>query len=358
MTQEQSEPVVLHIVFSLARGGTEGQCARIALACAGRGMRHHVAVSVREGAFLEAVEAACGPVHEMGVGGMFSPRSSRRVKGLQRYIRDHGIDLVHAWDADAVIFGSRAARAEGIPLLTSQRDLGRIYPWWKWRLLRREHRQATALVTNAAAIRAVLLAEGVPADSIHLLPNAVDLSEFGEAAAAEHIQVVMVSRLDREKDVGCFVRAATLLQTECPDIEWLVVGDGPERSHLEALAAGANLCFLGQRVDVPELLRGAAVGVLTPCANEGLSNAILEYFAAGLPVVATDCGGNAELVADGMNGYVIPVRDAEALAARVGELAASPERRKAFGVAGRQRVEDRHTLPSVVDQFLKLYRIL
>lgn len=342
---------VLHIVYNLIRGGTEGQCARFALELARQGVTQRVAVFRREGFFLDPVEAACGPVLCVRVSRMASIGALRAVEALKRFILSEGIDLVHAWDADAAVFGSAAAKWAGVRYITSRRDLGQIYARRKLWLMRWADRGAAAVVVNAEAIRQHMLETGLPSARVFLLHNILDMAEFdGEAvrpfpaaaALGSGPCVGCVARLNAEKDVATFIRAARKVRDRRPDAVFVVVGDGPERRALEALAAelkiSAAVVFLGDITEVPALLKHMSVGVLVPSRNEGLSNSILEYMAARLPVVATDCGGNRELVEDGVTGFVAPCGNADRVAVAILRLLDDPSKAKAMGVAGCAKV--------------------
>lgn len=359
---------ILHLVYNLIRGGTEGQCARVAMELARRGGTHHVMVFRREGYFLPMVEEVCGPVDSIGIHGMIRFSTLSAIGRLARRLRREKYDALHTWDADAAIFGQFAAARAGVPLITSRRDLGQIYLAHKVRLLRRADRQAVRIVANAQAIVRVFAAQGVDPARFTVLPNVLDVNELDMLAkrtfprAADlppGPRVVMVARLDPEKDVATLIDAAELVLKQHPDASFVLAGDGCERADLEARAArhglGGRMVFLGDITDVPALLRLCSVGVLTPSRNEGLSNTLLEYMAASLPVVATDCGGNAELVKNGEGGLVVPVGDATGVAHALLELLRKPERCRAMGAFNRNRVEHEFRPAVVGDAFDALY---
>lgn len=364
-----SLPRVAHLVFDLIRGGSEGQCARVAMGLARRGGVQRVAVFHRRGFFLEAVEAACGPVREVAIRRLARPGTVREIVRLARWLRQERIDVLHAWDADAAIFGQFAAGLAGVRFLTSRRDLGQIYPRWKQALLRRADRRAIRVVANAEAVRDHFAARGLPADQIVVLPNLVDLEERDRLAAVPFSRagelpagrrLVAVNRLDPEKNVGLLIEALPLVRKQVPDAALVVAGAGREMPALCAQAAGlgvaADVCFLGEIHEVPALLPLCEIGALVPIRNEGLSNTILEYMAAGLPVLATDCGGNRELVRDRATGRLVPDgADAAAVARAWTELLRDREAAAAMGRQARREVEQRHALAPVLDQFSDLY---
>ena len=362
-------PRIAHLVFDLIRGGTEGQCARVAMGLALRGGTHRVAVFHRHGFFLEAVESACGPVREVAIRHVARPATVREVARLSAWLRQEQIELLHAWDADAAIFGQFAARGAGIPLVTSRRDLGQIYPRWKLALMRRADRKAVRVAANAAAVRDHFVARGLAAGKIEVLPNLLDVEEFDRLAQrpfslADRLpagrRLVVVNRLDPEKNVGLLIEALPRVREEIPDAVLVVAGAGPELPALRALAAArgvaAATCFLGEVLDVPALLRWCAVGALVPIRNEGTSNTILEYMAARLPVLATDCGGNRELVREGATGRLLSAGASAAEAAKVWiDLLRDPAGACALGARGREFTARFHSPETVLDAYARFY---
>ncbi len=405
---------VLHIVNDLIRGGTEGQCARVAMGLAGGAAVHRVAVFRRQGFFLARVEGVCGPVYEIKVRHVARFSTFMAVFRLKRWILEETFDVVHTWDAESAIFGGAAAVWAGVPLITSRRDLGGIYPGWKKVVLRWMDRRAVRVVVNARAIGRHLATArqgrlALPMEKICTIPNVIDLAEFDALASAEEcgkeslstdctdehrflngkreggLKIVYVSRMDPEKDHACLIRAFARLisggeapgsdlkyqisdgrgESPISDLKYQIsdlylVGDGMERKRLEKLVfelkIGENVHFLGEKSEIPWILSKMDVGVLIPKANEGLSNSILEYMAAGLPVVCSDCGGNAELVETGENGFVVPISDENAVFFALKELE-SAEKREKMGKNGRKRVEKEFSMDFVLKEFKKLYEM-
>jgi hypothetical protein len=107
-------PKVLHVVWNLMRGGTEGQCARMAIELTKRKRPSEVAVFRHEGLFLGDVEQTCGPVYDIGIRHMLSVGTIAQILRLKQFIRYGQFKLVHCWDADAAIFGSIASRWAGV----------------------------------------------------------------------------------------------------------------------------------------------------------------------------------------------------------------------------------------------------
>lgn len=365
-------PRVVHLVGDLIRGGTEGQCARVAMGLAQAGLPHRIAVFRRHGYFLETAEAVCGPVYEVAIRHAARLETLREIGRLARWLRQERVDVLHAWDADAAIFGQFSASWAGVKWVASRRDLGQIYPRWKLALLRRADRQAIRVVANAEAVRNHFIAQGLPADKFVVLPNLLDLEERDRLAAVPFSRaaelpagrrMVVVNRLDPEKNVGLLIEALPLVRKEFSDAVLVVAGAGREmaalRTQAAALGVADAVCFLGEIHEVPALLPLCEFGALVPIRNEGLSNTILEYMAAGLPVLATDCGGNSELVRDGVTGRLVAGNaDSAAVAAAWISLLRDPPRAQAMGTAGREYVAERHARGPVLEQFRRFYESL
>jgi len=365
-----SDPRVAHLVYDLIRGGTEGQCARVAMGLAQEGLIHRVAVFHRRGFFLQPVAAVCGPVQEVAIRHFARPSTVREVMHLSHWLRQEQFDLLHTWDADAAIFGQFAAQQAGIPLVTSRRDLGQIYPPHKRMLMRRADRRAVRVVANAERVREYFIGTGLSASRIKVLPNVLDVEEWDGLAERPFSledrllsgrRMVVVNRLDPEKNTGLLIEALPQVRKTIPDAVLLVVGDGPEMPRLREQAEAAGVAdavdFLGENMEVPALLRHCEAGALVPHRNEGLSNTILEYMAARLPVLATDCGGNRELVRDGETGHIVPL---EATADEVADawisLLQNREASLAMGERARVFVEQTHAPERVLAAFRLFYQ--
>jgi glycosyltransferase involved in cell wall biosynthesis len=155
-----------------------------------------------------------------------------------------------------------------------------------------------------------------------------------------------------------FVRALELAPTLKPRLRLVMVGDGPLRAEVQALldaASVADMAWLpGERHDIPDLLRGLDCFVL-PSLAEGISNTILEAMSSGLPVIATNVGGNPELVSEGKTGVLVPASDPEAMAEAIIAYAQDPEQAQAVGRAGRIEVERHFSLDAMVGAYQGLY---
>lgn len=177
-----------------------------------------------------------------------------------------------------------------------------------------------------------------------------------------HWIVGTVGRMKAVKDQTLLTRAFVLAVRQAPALRdrlrLVLVGEGPLRREAQALLDEAGMSDLGwlpgERNDVPDVLRGMHLFVL-PSLAEGISNTILEAMASAVPVVATAVGGNADLVADGLTGHVVPAADPDRMASCLIGLAQDPPGAHAMGLAGRQRVESRFSLQAMVAAYQSLY---
>jgi glycosyltransferase involved in cell wall biosynthesis len=189
--------------------------------------------------------------------------------------------------------------------------------------------------------------------------NGIDLVRFALAGPTVGGPAVLVARLVPEKDLPTLLQAVALLVQREPSFRLQVAGDGPclqeTQQTVQRLGLGDHVQLLGERRDVPSILRRASLFVL-PSRTEGISLTLLEAMASGLPVVATRVGGNAEVIDDGRTGWLVPAGDARQLADAIGRLWRNPDEARQFGQAGRRRVEDYFDVDLMVGQYEELYQ--
>lgn len=215
---------------------------------------------------------------------------------------------------------------------------------------------------------------GVPPQRIAQIYNGVDLTRFDRPGATrvappgcpfnapELFVAGTVGRMQTVKAqpllAQAFVRALQLQPALRQRLRLVMVGDGPLRAQAQAVLDGAGVADLawlpGERADVPDVMRGLDCFVL-PSLAEGISNTILEAMACALPVLATEVGGNAELVVTGRTGRLVPAGDVQALAAGLVDMAGERAGAAAMGRAGRERVEQQFSLRSMVASYQSLY---
>lgn len=203
--------------------------------------------------------------------------------------------------------------------------------------------------------------------------NGVDADRFFPAGRRQRIHecpfsgddlwlVGTVGRMQTVKNQTDLARAFIMALQMAPELKpvlrLVMVGDGPLRKEslalLEQAGCGELAWLPGGRNDVPDLLRGLDCFVL-PSLAEGISNTILEAMASGLPVIATDVGGNGELIDNGKTGILVPLGDVRAMAAEIVALARQRESAKVMGQGGREAVEQKYSLTAMVGRYQRLY---
>lgn len=211
--------------------------------------------------------------------------------------------------------------------------------------------------------------EGLPLDKVVVIPNGIDTDRFRPDATqrirlrkALEIPVTqpvctIVAALRPEKNHTRLLRVAAEVVAKQPDARFLLVGDGPERPALEALQARLalteNVCFLGCRHDIPQLLAASDLFLLTS-DNEANPVSIMEAMSCGLPVVSTDVGSIHEMVEDSRNGFLVRVDDERQFASRVLQLISDDSVRRQMGTANRLKAVERGSLDIMVDGYQEL----
>lgn len=188
-----------------------------------------------------------------------------------------------------------------------------------------------------------------------VIPTGIDPAPYKPSPLprSERIIITYIGRLESVKGVDDFLAAAAPLKTIFPDITIQVVGWYKENHPLVSQYQD-RVIFGGLRKDIPEILSKTDIFVL-PSYSEGLSNALMEAMASGCACVATDVGGNAYLIQNGISGFLFPVGDREALAAHLRRLIEDPAKRKMLGDAARKRIEQQFCWNIVGDMYKKFF---
>lgn len=283
--------------------------------------------------------------------------------------------IVHFFLPHAYIIGAYMARCAGLSrLVMSRRSLNHYQD--KHGILklfeRRLHASMTAIIGNSKAVVSQLHQdENVPREKLGLIYNGIVLERFvtpfdsGQKRkeldiASGAMVLTIVANLISYKGHSDLLQALSEIQGKMPD-EWILLAVGRDdglgdslRQQADALGLGDKVRFPGPRDNIPDLLRISDLNIL--CSHEeGFSNAILEGMAAGLPMVVTDAGGNAEAVVDGETGLVVPAHSPSELGAAILKLVKDAHLRKCMGLAGKKRVEQKFSLGACVEQYERLY---
>jgi glycosyltransferase involved in cell wall biosynthesis len=342
---EFKRPVLL-MARELGLGGSERQLAEIALALDRERFEPHVGCFTAGGFRAHDLREAGVPILELGVRSLVSGSAVTGAWRMGRYLRRHEIRLVHAFDVPLDLFAVPVARFFHTPVvLSSQRAHRALTPGATRQLLRLTDRMVDGIVVNSRAVARELEAEDkVPGSRLRLAYNGVDTEVFRrQGPRAElpwtgaEVVIGVICALRPEKGLLTLVEAFDRLRATHPGVKLLVVGSGPMLEQLQS-RCGGDCYFHPAERDVAPWLRAIDIFVL-PSLSEALSNSLMEAMSCGCCPIASDVGGNPELVEDGSSGLLFPAGDSRALAAALSRLVndASLRQRLAANAAARMR---------------------
>ena len=369
-------PLVIHVVYSFDVGGLENGIVNLINRMPVEHFRHMIVALTR------CVPAFCERISRRDVQFLSLDKPVGHGFGLYpqlyRLFREHRPAIVHTRNLAALEMTVPAWLA-GVPVRihgehgwdTSDLDgMSR-----KYQLLRRAYSPfVSKYVALSRRIESYLTDKvGVRADRVRRICNGVDTRRFAPVSVRQEIPdspfndpaltvFGTVGRLQSVKDHANLIRAFGVLVRESAEAarraRLVIVGGGPLLGTLQELVQSEQLdrhvWLAGERADVSSMTRGLNVFVL-PSLAEGISNTLLEAMASGLPVVATNVGGNVELVVDGETGLLVPPASPGPLAEAMADLLEHPDRALAFGVAGCERVRAQFSLEAMVGSYLALY---
>ncbi|MGY4626422.1 glycosyltransferase [Bradyrhizobium sp. USDA 4486] len=362
---------ILHITDTLASGGKERQLVELLRGFSKLDGFTNELVVLSDVIHYDEVKSLGIKIHIL--------KRSRRwdfriLEKLYRLARQYRPNIIYSWESMCSVYASpialisRSALINGMiqnaPLFVNLKDRGYR------RLLLTTPFSSVILANSLAGLRAfrvhgkkgVCIHNGFNFDRIDNLPD-VNQVKRSLDIRTKHV-VGMVGRFHRERDYSTFFKAAKLLCSERKDITFVAVGEGPDlerfRVPLES-DSHENIRILGVRKRVEEIVKTFSVGVLLADSRyhgEGIANVIMEYMALEKPVIATNAGGNREIVKDGENGFLIPSGDENALAWRIREIVDRPDIGSAFGRAGRALIEQEFGIERMVQKHVELFRRL
>lgn len=375
---------LMKVLTTYTKGGTEGQVLNLVRSLAGQPFDILSACLKKGGDLLPEFERLAHPITEFRIRRLYHPQTFLQQLRFANHLRAQRVQVMHSYNFYANTFAVPAARIAGTPVvLASIRDRGVYLSPAQMRVQKWACELADRILVNADSIRDWLLEQGYTAEKIVVIKNGVDLSQFADRQHGSELRrelgipesapiVAMIARLNPKKGFDEFIRAAALIHRSHPEVRFLVVGtlltltadgkfrdDHSYRDELIALAEQLGIAhriiFAGYRQDIPQVLAETAVSVL-PSYSEGLSNSLLESLAAGVPTVATDVGGNSELISDGVNGLLIPVRTVEPLADACRRILDEPELARRMSDNARALAHAEFSLARMAADTAALYR--
>ena len=374
--QRRVKPAVLQLIDSFNQGGSERQALQLTrlLVESGR-FKVHLACLSPEGVLRDSInDLDLGEIPSFPLNSFTDQNAVRQLRRFVRWLKSARIDILHTHDFYTNVFGMAGGGLARLPVrVASMRETAGMRSTAQKQVQRVAYSLAHHVVANSNAVREKLIGDGVAPKKVSVIYNGLDVRRLATTLSrAESLSVLglpseiearrfisIVANMRHEvKDYPMFLRSARRVKDAVPDAAFLLAGEGELSDSLRGLAGELGIndstFFLGRCEKVAELLAVSEICVLSSKA-EGFSNSILEYMAAGRPVVVTSVGGAREVVAEGETGYLVPSGDDAMMAERLIALLQNPERARAMGAKGKRVVEEKFSCAAQLAHTESLY---
>ncbi|HEU4870292.1 MAG TPA: glycosyltransferase [Pyrinomonadaceae bacterium] len=371
----------LQLIGSFHQGGSERQAVQLTRLLVESGRCNvFVATLDRDGVLLDDLNRlGFNDIPEFRLNSFYDLHALRQVRRFARYLKKLEIDVVHTHDFYTNIFGMAGAALARVPVRIASRRESAVRPVKQRSVERLAYRAAHAVVANCEEVRQQLIKEGVPATKVRTIYNGLDPARV-QAAHTDRSEILAGLSLPETarfvtivanmrahvwhpqpacyKDHPTFLRAARRVSEKIPEAAFIIAGEGELKDKTQELARDLGIAertfFTGRCEDVGTVLSISDVCVLSSNA-EGFSNSILEYMAAGRPVVATAVGGAREAIVEGETGYTVAAGDDERMAQHIISLLSDPENARSMGESGRRRVHEKFSTAKQLQNVESLY---
>lgn len=297
------------------------------------------------------------------------------IKGLDifRFIREKNIDIVQTFGMGADNYASIIARLAKTPVvISSRRDMG-TYRTGLYSIADRISQQFIhEYISVCERVKEGMQVEGIEKQRITRLYNGIELEKWlevkpGDVSKREqlgipkdHFVIGNVSHFRPEKGHLIFFESIRQLAKKIPALTVVALGaPGPYRDEMTRLVQNdpvlKHIVRITHTREIRDYLSVFDVACLTPISNEGFSNAVLEEMASGLPIIATDVGGNAEAVLNGQTGYIIPPGDSAAITGAILKLYENPQMRRSMGENARHRAINAFDIKGMIENYQNYY---
>jgi L-malate glycosyltransferase len=355
---------LLFIIQQMAVGGTEKQLAALIQGLDRRFFRPHLCTLRSSSSSVDRLDI---PKIELNVRQLVHPKTLMQLKQLIVFCRGHRIHLIQTFFQDPTIIGAMVKMVFPVKLVGSFRDMG----FWRtpkesWKM-RLAYPMFDGFIANSQAVKAHFCScDRLSSRRISVIYNGIPAMPAGRTNeskdARDELNVGVVGNFNRPvKRIQDFIKASALVARDVPDARFTLVGGGDQEMMLRQMAADLGTAdktrFVGRVDDAMPYIETLDVGVNTS-ASEGFSNAIIEYMAVGRPVVATDVGGNRELIEHGINGYLYPAGDFRQAAVWIIRLLQDSILRHKMGDTNRRRIAADFTYEKMINGHQAYYRKL
>ena len=355
--------------FAKALGGGERVVLRLAAMLPSFGYRASILTFAFDPASEFKIEAAPCPVYLLPLRNTYDRDAWRGTLALRRLIKDQDIVIVQSFFESADLWASLFARLlTPAKVIWSRRDMGILRSSKHMKAYRMLRRVPHAVFAVSEQVRQHAIAvDGIRPERVHTIHNGLELDPKPRTApplGTGGAHITTVGNVRRVKGHDLLVRAAAEVVRSFPECRFTVAGEILDPEYFEELqrlildlGLSEAFQFLGRKTDLSEHLATADIFVL-PSRSEGFSNALIEAMASGLPVIATDVGGNAEAVQHGVNGLVVPSGEERALAGGIVTLLRNPELAASMGLEAKRSVEEHFTAAAMLGKTATLYASL
>lgn len=358
---------ILHTEASNGWGGQEIRIFREMLGIRSRGYRVLLAAPPEAALLARARQA--------GLETFAASMDRRHMPGglsfLRRIIRENGVDVINTHSSSDSWIGSIAGRMEGIAVLRTRHISSAVSGSLLTRCL--YGRLCDEVITTGEYIRNQLIRDlRLDPSRVVSIPTGIDVEELNGGSGVQFRMELHVERTAPVIGIAAVLRswkghldlleAVEAARRALPALRLLIVGDGPMRERIRAVARERGLegCVVmtGHREDIANVIAAFDVAVMASYASEGIPQFALQAMAAGKPVVATRVGGIPEVVEDGVTGLLVEPRNPGLLAQAVVGLLQDPDKRRQMGVKARERVTASHSYEKMLDRIEECYRRL
>ncbi|HEX3876693.1 MAG TPA: glycosyltransferase family 4 protein [Bryobacteraceae bacterium] len=357
-------PVML-MSRELGIGGTERQLVQTALSLDRSHFETHVGCFFGDGFRAASLRAAQIPILELPVRSFMRWSAVDGAMRMVRYLRRHRIQVVHTFDVPMDVFGVPVARFARTPVvISSQRAHRDLTPGLYTRLLRFTDRMVDALVVNSRAVERELTTQHhVPPSLIRFWPNSIEPSEYHTEPRVRQPQVadaelVIGSLCALRPEKGLELLLEAFAQAQIPQATLLMVGSGPSEALLKeraaALGLGDRCRFVPMVTNAAEWYRSIDIYVL-PSRSEASSNSLLEAMSCGCCVIASNTGGNPELVEGGVSGLLFTSGDSNSLREKLLTAASDRGLRGRLAQAASEKIRREFSVAASAERAARLY---
>ena len=373
------KPVVLQLIDSFNQGGSERQALQLTrLLSASNRFEVRLACLDPEGSLRQSIsDLNLGDIPSFPLTSFYDSNALVQLRRFVKWSKAAKVDVLHTHDFYTNVFGMAGGTLARIPVrIASMRETAGMRTGTQRQAQRLAYSLSHNIVANSAAVKEKLLASGIHGDKVSVIYNGLDLkrletphseSESLELLglgnlAIDSLFVTIVANMRHDvKDYPMFLKAAQKVKQAIPSAKFLLAGEseltGELRPLAEDLQINTSTHLLGRCDHISDLLNVSRVCVLSSKA-EGFSNSIIEYMAAGRPVVATRVGGAGEAVVDGETGYLVSSGDDQSMAERIIDLLKDLARARSMGHGGREIVKQRFSCETQLQQTENLYEKL